>query len=259
MLKDEFHEIFTGDSPLWFPGVARELVSLYEGSEYSTSKYLGMLEGESLLVKGERISIALEFFDGKVPEILACKNNTFLPRSGFGNEDYSLLLNAIELIEKVESLAESIGVLVKSAHLLEVQEPGYDVSFSDPSLPFSIFFNISEGKFEAARIAEAIIHEAMHLQLSLIEISFDLYINSEANFYSPWKNSMRPVSGVLHGLYVFRVILQWLELISDVSSEVGEYSDKRAEEIRGEICKIDFSGVEEFLTKDGALFLKNLC
>jgi HEXXH motif-containing protein len=45
----------------------------------------------------------------------------------------------------------------------------------------------------------------MHLNLTFLERSVELVRKMEL-LYSPWKANTRPVSGVLHGLYVFGCI-----------------------------------------------------
>ena len=46
----------------------------------------------------------------------------------------------------------------------------------------------------------------MHLQLTLIEGAVPMVAGTGDTLHSPWQGRMRPVQGILHGLYVFRVI-----------------------------------------------------
>jgi HEXXH motif-containing protein len=88
----------------------------------------------------------------------------------------------------------------------------YDTSFSDPSIPFSIFLSVpAQGvRRSLLRVAESLIHETMHLQLTLFETHFPLVDTASTwSIYSPWKKQQRRTQGVLHGLYVFSV-LRWI-------------------------------------------------
>ena len=51
----------------------------------------------------------------------------------------------------------------------------------------------------------------MHLQLTMLENEVPLIRDTAATGYSPWQGTDRPINGLLHGLFVFRVIDQWLE------------------------------------------------
>lgn len=150
----------------------------------------------------------------------------------------SCLKDALATIGQVPSLIRTVGALVRSLHVIRPQDEEYDVSFSEPHVPFSIFVSIPEGRIasDAARVAEAIVHEAMHLQLTLIEQTVGLVVASSKEFFSPWKREYRTIRGVLHGAYVFRVVDQFLRAqlskIQGVDSEALSYIRSR----RGEIA-----------------------
>lgn len=111
-----------------------------------------------------------------------------------------LMQTAIDALAPVEGLAEPVGCLVRSCTVLEA-EPGFDMSHSTPDLPRSIFVSVPgpDERDAVFRLAESIIHEAMHLQLTLVESVVPLVKTNEAVAFSPWKRSDRPVQGLLHG------------------------------------------------------------
>jgi HEXXH motif-containing protein len=123
------------------------------------------------------------------------------------------LQDAINLLTHVPTLQKTVARLVRACHLLILQDDNYDVSHSDPQVPFSIFVSIPQtrGTNEALRIVESIVHEAMHLQLTLIERLVPLVHPCDHTYFSPWKGEYRSPQGVLHALYVFRVIDRFLE------------------------------------------------
>jgi len=146
---------------------------------------------------------------------------------------------AADVLTHIPSLAESIGSVVRVIH--PVCSPrGYDVSHSTPELPFSIFLSIPENDEMNAtlRVAEALIHESMHLQLTLLDCIEPLALDGLASGYSPWKDEVRPVTGLLHGLYVFAVIHQALGILSSGRGEWHQYCRKRSSEIELEIASL---------------------
>jgi hypothetical protein len=72
-------------------------------------------------------------------------------------------------IDREPSLAAICAQLVEEIHLLQ-SEPGYDVSHSEPRWRRRIFVSIPDRAdgVGALRLAENIIHEAMHLQLTVL-------------------------------------------------------------------------------------------
>ncbi len=169
------------------------------------------------------------------------------------------LTDAIELIKAVPSLSESVFTLAKSLHLIKLDDDAFDVSFSEPQLPFSIFISIPKNRIKAdsLRVAEAIVHEAMHLQLSLIERIVPLINSNEQEFYSPWKDEYRNSTGILHALYVFRVIDCFLEkFLSDfVSDDNSHHIQNRRTQIRKQIKEMKSFQNSSDLTKIGRLFV----
>lgn len=78
---------------------------------------------------------------------------------------------AFHLLDGLPTVLAVVCSLIRSMHLLETSDDQNDVSFSEPRMPFSVFVSvpgpgIDDGIF---RVAEGILHEAMHLQLTFIE------------------------------------------------------------------------------------------
>ncbi|MBR0553746.1 HEXXH motif domain-containing protein [Sphingomonadaceae bacterium LXI357] len=132
--------------------------------------------------------------------------------------------------------------LVRAIHVIEAPGPGYDISHSEPSIPFSIFVSVPVGERHGTlRLAESLLHEALHLQLTLLERHVPMVLDTAATGYSPWQQSQRPLSGLLHGLYVFAAIDQWLALLDaapSTSSEDRIYLTRRRAEIAEEIADV---------------------
>jgi hypothetical protein len=179
------------------------------------------------------------------------------------NEILNCIRDAFNIIREVPSLFSTVISLVKSIHLIKAKSNEYDISFSEPKIPFSIFISIPQNNYEinALRVAEAIVHEAMHLQLTLIERTISLVINNSKKFYSPWKSEYRTADGVLHALYVFQVINKFLaELLSkdQYFSQQRIYINKRQKKITDQITQIQTFVNCPNLTNVGSFFVQHL-
>lgn len=118
-----------------------------------------------------------------------------------------VLAKSLDLIRLVLPLYGTVAGVCRSVHVMLGSGEGYDVSYSDPSLPFSIFVSCPvEGEPDRGeRLAENILHESLHLQLSLIERAQPLVADgaAERRVFSPWRQEKRGIGGLLHAIYVF--------------------------------------------------------
>ena len=154
------------------------------------------------------------------------------------------LYAALSMLNTVGTCGECVALLVKAIQVLKPPAPEYDVSYSHPDIPFSIFVSVDTEQTQSTtlRLAESILHEAMHLKLSLIEEYLPVILpGSRATFHSPWRNEQRPIRGVLHGVFVFRAILDFYK---DLMSRLKEpmlidFVDYRIEIIHQEFATIE--------------------
>lgn len=100
------------------------------------------------------------------------------------------------------------------------------------------FVEASLVHWSVLRVAENLIHETMHLQLTLFESLCPLVDTESAwSVYSPWKHQERPAQGVLHGLYVF-CVLRWIwQRVSQENGDMTarEFALRRVAETEEEI------------------------
>lgn len=178
-----------------------------------------------------------------------------------GADAIALIDRAVGLLSCAAGLAEAVETLVRSIHPLVAEGAGFDTSHSDPELPFSIFVSLPVGECDAAvRLAESILHETMHLQLTLIEGWRPLVADPDATGHSPWMTTDRPVQGLLHGLFVFRAIDQWLDLLANRHHDpsTARYADRRRCEIAAEIAQVGHLASSGALTPRGARLAADL-
>ena len=170
---------------------------------------------------------------------------------------------AIDILTSLPTLHCTVAKLVKVCHLFKPEDDDYDVSYSDPQVPFSIFVSVSQRRrpHDALRVAESIVHEAMHLQLTLIEQATPLVHPSDERYFSPWKGAYRSPQGVLHALYVFRVIAQYLERLLELpgwSLSSTDHMRHRRREIALQVHEIATFKDNSALTALGFRFVQRL-
>lgn len=154
------------------------------------------------------------------------------------------LEEAIQIIRHVPSLWRTVNTLVRSLHVLRPTDDEHDISFSEPHIPFSVFVSVPCQRIrnDVLRVAEAMVHESMHLQLTLIEKTAPLLACTRRKYFSPWRGEYRSAQGVLHALYVFRVVdhlLRELLLSSCLRSEELSYARERRTQIAAQMREVE--------------------
>jgi HEXXH motif-containing protein len=172
------------------------------------------------------------------------------------------LSDAIGVLSRTPNLTLLIVALIRSLHLIRPEREECDVSFSEPRLPFSAFVSVPGRRVhdDALRVAEGILHEAMHLHLSLIERVVRLVEFTECRYYSPWRDELRSAQGVLHAIYVFRVIAYFWRTVKamPVVSEERNYIETRLVQITEQLEQVRSFSACEYLTDDGRWLAQQL-
>lgn len=149
------------------------------------------------------------------------------------------LTRAYEYFDLVPSLRETVSQLVLSVHILRPHTASFDISHSDPTLPFSVFVSVPRAGLPnaALRTCESIVHEAMHLQLTLVEHSTLFAFHDNPICPSPWRPDPRPPRAILHGVYVFSVLHEFFSLLSSTPRSADElhYVNRRRAKIKSEL------------------------
>ena len=78
------------------------------------------------------------------------------------------------------------------------------VSFSDNSVPGALFVSIVQGGgfIDPYDLADSLIHEYRHQKLYLLERCYPT-ARPGSLVVSPWRDDLRPASGLLHAIFVF--------------------------------------------------------
>lgn len=233
------------ENRLWFPGLADDLVANFcrdQGrrtlaDEYGTQQWLtgGVQTPVVEAVTIGRYIANVEY----LPDAIAATFDwlTFAgSKRPFVREQIQA---SADLLLDIHGLADTVGRIVRSIHPLHALRD-HDVSHSSPDLPFSVFVSVPDpGERDGLlRVAESLIHESMHLQLTLIDSIDPLVVEHLASDYSPWKEEIRPVAGLLHGLYVFAVIHQTLGTLMYMRADFQQYCTKRRTAIQREVATL---------------------
>jgi hypothetical protein len=168
-----------------------------------------------------------------------------------------------EVIQPHIFLWSAVSELVWRYHIVRAPDDDYDVSFSDPGIPFSVFISAPalRDRRSILRVAESLVHETMHLQLTLFEVCCPLIDTAYSwSMYSPWKQQERPGQGILHGLYVFHVLRwMWQQISLTTQNEMDrDFALRRIIDISEEISLVRALEGSPALTKSGKLFLQKL-
>ena len=168
---------------------------------------------------------------------------------------------ALSLLDQVPTVWPTVRELVRALHVIDPSDDEIDVSFSDPSIPFTVFVSVPAIRSEIVtlRIAEAILHESMHLHLTLIAQIVPLVQPKGKRQYSPWRGEDRDSEGILQALYVFSVIRSFFAMVPTLrSDEAGNHVSNRTRQIESQIMQArDFRECDE-LTPEGAALVARL-
>lgn len=166
--------------------------------------------------------------------------------------------SAIGLLGHCESTLSIVSAVVWSIIIVNSDSPDTDVSYSDPKVPFTILVSIPPKESEAStlRLAESILHESMHLYLTLIEQEKPTVKSSSSKLvaYSPWRDCLRPLNGVLHGAFVFRAVHDFFAQlrISGLCTPENDFVCSRLTQITTDFSNLQSCWISDGLTEFGA-------
>ena len=180
-----------------------------------------------------------------------------LEPAGEASSHRDSIVAAQAMLHSVAWCGSSVDVLARSMIAVNSSGPDFDCSHSDPSLPFSIFFSVPPELDDVSilRLCESILHETMHLQLTLCEESAPLISASGESqmAFSPWRGGPRLLRGILHGAYVFYVARHWYSCLlgNPTSDAAADFINRRIIGITEELEEIRINGLEACFSKSG--------
>ncbi len=134
------------------------------------------------------------------------------------------------LLDEMKLLSPEIQLIRDpSAH------PDKAVSFSDNSVPGCLYVSVrrGDGWIGPYDLADSLIHEHRHQKLYLLQAYAPLLAADVPLVRSPWREELRPPSGLLHAVFVFVGLLDfWRHVADQGEPEVRDYA-------RGEVSVIE--------------------
>src|SRR5258706_13311228 len=80
------------------------------------------------------------------------KSDELFAKGLVNNDVFECMNDAFGMIRQIPSLFRTVVELVKSIHLIKLESDDYDVSFSEPQLPFSIFVSVPQKNSEISAL-----------------------------------------------------------------------------------------------------------
>lgn len=175
-----------------------------------------------------------------------------------GVAELELFEAAEDMIALVPSLSAIVEAAVGEVYLLKA-EAGYDISHSEPRWKSLIFVSVPDrtDSVGALRVAESVVHEAMHLQLTIFENATPIVADKSGTMTSPWRRKARPFRGVAHGLFVFSCLSAYFKALVDFTAEpASSHLQARIDDIRAEVATINLGELARGLTPTGGVLAR---
>ena len=269
---EQFKAALATDTDPWFPELSERVTAsfwdkqAYPGIDSTNYSTYGWITRDPIagcgqvvtLEHGDAFQCRVEALPASIRTRYEDSGLVFCPADAI-HRDIPILRSSLELISTVPSMRETISRYLRTLHVLNAPGYEYDISHSDPNLPFSIFVSVPKSASEGRlRLVESIVHECMHLQLTLIEATFPLVRDDDAQLFSPWQQTLRPLTGILHGLYVFTVVFKFLFQLDRsgvLTSNERAHAIKRRGEIIQEVKRTASIRTTPGLTSEGYEFV----
>jgi uncharacterized protein len=139
------------------------------------------------------------------------------------------------LLDEMHLLSPEIQLIRDpSAH------PNKAVSFSDNSVPGCVYASVRRGSgwIGPYDLADSVIHEHRHQKLYLLQAYVPLLVADVPLVRSPWREELRPPSGLLHAVFVFVGLLRfWQHVANDGNPDARHHATAEVRMIEGRLAE----------------------
>lgn len=130
-----------------------------------------------------------------------------------------IVAEALDIVEAWRpTLARELRTICSAVQFVRdpSAHPDKIVSFSDNSVPGALYVSISQsgGLIDVYDLADSLIHEYRHQKLYLFERRHPTTYPGSL-VVSPWREDLRPASGLLHAIFVFVELKRFWEHVRD--------------------------------------------
>jgi len=134
-----------------------------------------------------------------------------------------VVIDALEIVRAWRpALYEEMSQICRAVQFVRdpAAHPEKIVSFSDNTVPGALYVSVMQGErvIDAYDLADSLIHEHRHQKLYLLERRFPTTEPGEL-VVSPWREDLRPASGLLHAIFVFVELRRFWEHVRDNGPE----------------------------------------
>lgn len=152
-------------------------------------------------------------------------------RAPFGDailfEDEEVAARARPLVEEALAIVDrwrpALGAEIRQACRAiqfvrdPLAHPDKIVSFSDNTVPGALYVSVvqGDGLIDPYDLADSLVHEHRHQKLYLLERLAPMVAPNGALVVSPWREDLRPPSGLLHAAFVFVELGRFWAFIRD--------------------------------------------
>jgi uncharacterized protein len=149
-----------------------------------------------------------------------------------------LVEKSLSIIREWDSLLlDEIGRLSPEIQFIRdpSAHPDKAVSFSDNSFPGALYVSVRRGNgwISPHDLADSIIHEHRHQKLYLLQAACPIVTVDAPLVRSPWREDMRPPSGLFHAIFVFAGLLKYWSFVENTSlGELKQYAAGEVQRIR---------------------------
>lgn len=143
----------------------------------------------------------------------------------FENEEVAsqarpVVAQALEIVDRWRpALASEIRKACRAIQFVRdpTAHPDKIVSFSDNVVPGALFVSVIQGGqlIDPYDLADSLVHEHRHQKLYLLERECELIEPNSIKVVSPWREDLRPPSGLLHAIFVFVELRRFWEHVRD--------------------------------------------
>lgn len=221
------------------PNEVIQKLACWPGSIAWTRAYKERINGRSVLaVDGKEIFAQEEYLSYLVANQLNTGEGLLVGvadewlRSPFGNaitfpigydqrEVEAVVQNALTIISDWRpALYAEINAACRTIQFVEdpTADPEKIISFSDDSVPGALYVSVTQGRalIDAYDLADSIIHEHRHQKLYLLERLSQTVQPYYHKVPSPWREELRPPSGVMHAVFVFIELRRfWMHILNN--------------------------------------------
>jgi uncharacterized protein len=166
----------------------------------------------------------------ELPALAVAQNDRWL-RTPFGDailfEDEGLTAQALPVVDQAlniikawrPALAAELRRACRAVQFVRdpLAHPEKIVSFSDNSVPGALYVSVWQGDriIDAYDLADSLIHEHRHQKLYLLERLAPTVECTDVKVVSPWREDLRPPSGLLHAVFVFVELRRFWAYVRD--------------------------------------------